>query len=75
MSNSGTLASNRQNTASQKFNDNISMLISQYLISAFIVPLLLVLNKGSWTKNNTVREQSSASCERRRLAPRLLMQH
>ncbi len=57
MSNSGTPASNRQNTASPKLNDNTSMLISQYLISAFIETLLLVLNKGSWTKNNTVRER------------------
>jgi hypothetical protein len=32
-SNSGTLASNRQNTESPKYNDDISMLISQYLIS------------------------------------------
>jgi hypothetical protein len=33
VSNSGTLASNRQNTASPKYNDGISLLI-QYLISA-----------------------------------------
>ncbi len=34
-SNSGTRASNRQNTASPKHNDNISLLISKYLISDF----------------------------------------
>jgi hypothetical protein len=33
VSNSGTLALNRQNTASPKYNDDISLLISQYLIS------------------------------------------
>jgi hypothetical protein len=33
VSNSGTVASKRQNTASSKFNDDISLLISQYLIS------------------------------------------
>ncbi len=32
VSNSVTLASNRQNTASRKYNDDISLLISQYLI-------------------------------------------
>jgi hypothetical protein len=32
MSNSGTLASDRQNTASPKYNDYISLLISHYLI-------------------------------------------
>ncbi len=31
---SGTLASNRQNTANPEYNDDISLLISQYLISA-----------------------------------------
>jgi alpha-D-ribose 1-methylphosphonate 5-triphosphate synthase subunit PhnH len=31
---SGTLASNRQNKASPKYNDDISLLISQYLIPA-----------------------------------------
>jgi hypothetical protein len=30
--NSGTEASNRQNTASPKYNDDISLLISRYLI-------------------------------------------
>jgi hypothetical protein len=34
MSNSGTLASNTQNTANPKYNDDISSLISQYHISA-----------------------------------------
>ncbi len=34
ISNSGTLASNRQNAASPKYNDDISLLISQYLITA-----------------------------------------
>ncbi len=34
-SNSGTRASNRQNTASPKYNDNISLLISKHLISDF----------------------------------------
>ncbi len=33
VSNSGTLASNTQNTASPKLNDDISMLISQYFSS------------------------------------------
>jgi hypothetical protein len=33
-SNSGTLASNWQNASSPKYNDDISLLISQYLISA-----------------------------------------
>ncbi len=37
MSSSGTLAPNRQNTASPKYNDDISLLISQYLLSACIV--------------------------------------
>ncbi len=37
MSNSRTLASNRQNTARPKYNDDISLLISQYLISALSV--------------------------------------
>jgi hypothetical protein len=32
-SNSGTLSSNRQNTSRPKYNDDISLLISQYLIS------------------------------------------
>jgi hypothetical protein len=32
-SNSETLASNKQNTASPQYNDDISLLISQYLIS------------------------------------------
>ncbi len=32
VSNSVTQASNRQNTASPKYNDDISLLISQYLI-------------------------------------------
>jgi hypothetical protein len=32
VSNSGTLASNRQNTTSPKYNDDISFLISHYLI-------------------------------------------
>jgi hypothetical protein len=36
MSNSGALASKRQNTASPKYNDDISLLISQYLISVEI---------------------------------------
>jgi hypothetical protein len=34
LSNSGALASNRQNTVSPKYNDDISLLISQYLFSA-----------------------------------------
>ncbi len=34
-SDSGTLASNLQNTSSPKYNDDISLLISQYLISAW----------------------------------------
>jgi hypothetical protein len=33
MSNSGTVASNRQNTASTKYNYDLSLLISPYLIS------------------------------------------
>jgi hypothetical protein len=32
--NFGTLAFNRQNTASPKYNENISLLISEYLISS-----------------------------------------
>jgi hypothetical protein len=36
VSNSGTLASNRQNTASPNYNGDISLLISQYLISVCI---------------------------------------
>jgi hypothetical protein len=34
VSNSGNLASNRQKISSPKYNDDISLLISQYLISA-----------------------------------------
>ncbi len=34
MSNTGTLASNRQNTVSPKYNEDIPLLILQYLISA-----------------------------------------
>jgi hypothetical protein len=37
MSNSGTLASNKQNTTSPKHNDDVSPLISQYLISGFSI--------------------------------------
>ncbi len=33
VSNSGTLVSNRQNRESPKYNDDISLLISQYFIS------------------------------------------
>jgi hypothetical protein len=33
--NSGTLASNRQNTASPKYNDDTYLMISQFLISDF----------------------------------------
>jgi hypothetical protein len=36
VSNIGTLVSNRQNTASIKYNDDISLLISLYLISGSI---------------------------------------
>ncbi len=36
-SDSGTPASNRQNTENPKYNDDISLLISQYLISAVLV--------------------------------------
>jgi hypothetical protein len=35
VSNSGTPASNRQNTASPKYKDDISLLISQYLIAGW----------------------------------------
>ncbi len=35
VSNSGTLASNRQNTASPKYNDDNFLLIEQYLISEY----------------------------------------
>jgi hypothetical protein len=38
VSNSGTLTSNRQNTASPKYNDDISLPISQYHISGQTLP-------------------------------------
>jgi hypothetical protein len=37
VSNSGTLASNRQNTASPKYNDDISLLISQHLATGCLL--------------------------------------
>jgi hypothetical protein len=36
VTNSGALASNKQNTASTKYNDDISLLISKYLISGIV---------------------------------------
>jgi hypothetical protein len=41
VSNSGTRASNMQNTASQKYNDGISLLISKYLFSVLIILVML----------------------------------
>ncbi len=42
-SNYGALASNWQNTSSPKYNDDISLLISQYLISSSMRLVLLML--------------------------------
>jgi hypothetical protein len=50
LSNSGTLASYRQNTASSKYNADISLLISQYLIS--------VMRSSSRLKNPCMGSQS-----------------
>jgi hypothetical protein len=48
MSNSGTLASDRQDTASLKYNDDICLLISQYLISLGVgqTITLIILSKA-----------------------------